>query len=219
MSRIFVTLSAVPIILIATTMCLGWWIGDYNGPYQELRALQGEARDVTAGELASETRESNVNQQLDKLEVPRRRFKWHFMAALATALATVLTNSISITYLIGTCRWISEVCDAYGLDQGLVRKSTLLKRHTFPWSLAGMLAVLTIVALGAASDPGTLRATTGQWVLPHFYAAMVGGCVIVWAFFVQGVNLHRNAEIIESVVAEVRREREARGLDVEEAAH
>ncbi len=200
-------------------MCLGWWIGDYNGPYQKLRGLQAETPGASANTRASGTRESEIAEQFQMLEAPRQRFRWHFMMALATALATVLTNSISVTYLIGTCRWVTEVCDAYGLDRSLVRRSTLLKRRTFPWSLAGMFAVLTIVALGAASDPGTLRATTAQWVLPHFIAAMIGGCVIIWAFFVQGLNLQRNAEIIESVVAEVRREREARGLEVEEVAH
>ena len=94
-------------------------------------------------------------------------------------------------------------------------KSNQVKRHTFPWSLAGVLSILIIVALGAAADPGTLRETTADYVVPHSTAALIGACAIVWALMVQALNLQRNAEIIDEVVAEVHRERLARGLEVE----
>jgi hypothetical protein len=210
LSRIFITLSAVPVIMLVVTMTLGWWIGDYNGPYQRLRAAAAPSPDATAPVTSAPGPGPAVAAQLEALQVPRQRFRWHFLMAVATALATILANSISVTYLIGTCRWVTEVSDAYGLGDELVRRSTRLKRRTFPWSLAGMLAVLTIVALGAASDPGTLREDTARWVLPHLVAALAGACLIIWAFLVQGMNLHMNAQIIDQVLLEVRRHRESR---------
>jgi hypothetical protein len=150
------------------------------------------------------------------LEPVRKRARVHFLLGLATALTTVLVNSISVTYLIGTCRWCKEVVDAYGLSDHLVQQSLQLKRHTFPWSLAGMLAILCIVTLGAAADPATLRADTATWVVPHATAAVIGAGLIAWAFFVQALNLHRYAKIIDTVLREVREVRRQRGLEVED---
>jgi hypothetical protein len=152
---------------------------------------------------------------LSTIEEPQRRFNVHFQLGLATALATVLINSLSVTYLIGTSRWVQEVTDVYGLDSRFAHSSKQLKRRTFAWALVGVTAIITVVALGAAADPVTSSESTAAWVLPHATAAMLGASLIVWAILVQAHHLHRNSLVIDQVVQEVRRERLARGLDVE----
>jgi hypothetical protein len=201
------SLSMLPIVLILVTMGVGWWIGDYNGAFAAVKASRMESND---------TSDTAVLQDLELMEQPQRRFNYHFQLGLASALTTVLINSLSVTYLIGTSRWVKEVCEAYELAPALPDKSNQLKRQTFPWSLTGIISILIIVALGAASDPGTLNESTANWVLPHSFAAVIGACLIVAAIVVQAFNLHQNAKIIDEVVEEVRRARVARGLDVDE---
>lgn len=207
LSRIFVSLSLLPLLLVISTMGVGWWIGDYNGTYSRVVA---EAKANPGGMNAE-----RAKRDREVLAEPQRRFKIHFQLGLATSLAVVLINSLSVTYLIGTSRWVKEVCEAYGLDAKYIDESTKIKRATFPWSVSGVFAIIVVIALGAASDPGTLRDTTGNWVLPHLIGALTGTCIIVTAIFLQAIHLHRNSQIIEEVVAEVQREREARGLPVE----
>ena len=86
----------------------------------------------------------------------------HRLSGVAAALAVVLVNSIVVTYFIGTSRWCKEVSETYALDPSLVRRSTLLKRRTFPWALLGMLAVVGVIALGGAADPATGRPGNGK---------------------------------------------------------
>lgn len=206
MSRIFMSLSLFPVLLVLTTMGVGWWIGDYNGVFADVRNASAESLVDSDEQMMAD---------LETLKEPQRRFNLHFQLGLASSLAVVLINSLSVTYLIGTSRWVREVCEAYGLDEKYIAASTQLKRATFPWSVMGVFSILTIIAMGAASDPGTLRPTTAGWVTPHLIAAMVGSSVIVIAIVVQAMNLHQNSEVIQTVVSEVRKEREARGLPVE----
>lgn len=209
MSRIFISLSVLPALLVFVTMGFGWWIGDYNGVFSSVMESQSQhGRPVNSND-------PQVLADLDKLAEPQNRFRTHFQLGLATSLAVVLINSLSVTYLIGTSRWVREVCEAYELDRKHINDSDRLKRRTFPWSILGVFAILTVIAFGAAADPGTLRSTTAQWVLPHSIAAMLGASVILIAIVVQAINLHQNAQIIEGVVNEVRDERVRRGLPVD----
>ena len=77
-----------------------------------------------------------------------------------------------------------------------------------------MLIVLGIVALGGAADPGTGSATSEAWATPHMLAALGGFAFIAAAFFMQWQNIATNHELIEQVLAEVRRIRLERGLEV-----
>lgn len=207
MYRIFVSLSLLPVVLVLSTMAVGWWIGDYNGLCAQVATTPPPSTP------------EDVDRYLEEAEAilsePRRRFNIHFQMGLASSLTVVLINSLSVTYLIGTSRWVKEVCEAYGLKEAYHEESARLKRKTFPWSIIGVAAILAIVAFGAAADPGTGRAGTANWVNPHMLTAIMGTCCIVWAIVVQGTNLHRNAAIIEQVAEQVKKERLARGLPVE----
>jgi hypothetical protein len=201
--------------MIVATLWLGWRVGDYAQQAVDLRQLDRKIAETEPGaDLASHP---EFAPRLTEISRARDRFRTHFFFGVGTALIAIFINCISVTYLIGTSRWVKEVTEAYGLDRNLTIKSTQLKRQTFPWSLAGIVSVLTIVALGAASDPATGRAATAEWAGPHGAAAVIGGGVIVWSFLVQGLNLQRNAEIIAEVTEAVRQERERRGLQVDPA--
>ena len=144
----------------------------------------------------------------------RRWATVHRLAGVASALMVVLVNSIVVTYFIGTSRWCKEVSETYALDPALVRRSTALKRRTFPWAVMAMLAVLGVIALGAAADPATGLPHTLDWVTPHLLGAICGLAFITWAFFVEWQNIQFHHVVIEDVLAEVKRIRLERGLEI-----
>ena len=142
----------------------------------------------------------------------------HRLTGIAAALAVVFVESVVVTYFIGTSRWCKEVVETYGLDRTAVAMSNRLKRATFPWALAGMFAVIGIIALGGAADPATGRPDTQTWVQWHFVAAIGGIVLIAWTYVVAWNNVLANHAIIERIVAEVGRIRHERGWNKPEPA-
>lgn len=138
----------------------------------------------------------------------------HRLSGVLAALVVVLVNSMAVTYFIGTGRWCREVVETYGLDAGIVERSRQLKRRAFPLALTGMLAVVAIVALGGAADPATGRRGSRDWVTPHLLGGLGLAAAIAWCFQAQLPGIRRQHDLIEEVMAAVRRERLARGLDV-----
>jgi hypothetical protein len=138
----------------------------------------------------------------------------HRLSGVLAALMVVLVNSLTVTYFIGTGRWCREVVEAYSLDQVFIRRSTSLKRSAFPLALAGMLAVVAIVALGGAADPAAGRKGSQDWVTPHLVGGLGLAAVIAWCFQAQLPAIRGQQALIGDVMEEVRRERLARGLDV-----
>lgn len=152
----------------------------------------------------------------DLSEATQRWATVHRLSGLAAALAVVFVHSVVITYFIGTGRWCKEVVEVYSLDRQWIRRSTALKRSTFPWALGAMLVVVAIIALGAAADPGALgRQESAKWTMPHLLSALAGLAFIACSMIVEWHYLRANHAIINGVLDEVRRVREARGLDVE----
>ncbi len=138
----------------------------------------------------------------------------HRLFGVFAALAVVLVDSIVVTYFIGTSRWAKEVVETYGLDRELIRRTTALKRRTFPWATLSMLAIVGVIALGGAADPSTNRPNTADWATPHLLGAFVGLAFIAWAFLVESSNIYQNHTAIGDIMAEVKRMRSERGLDV-----
>ena len=138
----------------------------------------------------------------------------HRLFGVFAALAVVLVDSIVVTYFIGTSRWAKEVVETYRLDPELARRTTALKRRTFPWATISMLAIVVVIALGGAADPSTNRPDTADWAMPHLVGAWVGLAFIGWAFVVAWNNIYQNHQAISDIMTEVRRVRTERGLDV-----
>ena len=139
----------------------------------------------------------------------------HMLTGTATALTVVLVHSIVVTYFIGTSRWCKEVTETYALDTTALRHSTQLKRKTFPWCVLGMLAVVGVGALGAASDPGTGRANTAEMANVHLVASLVGLAFVSWTYYRAWLNIVENQQVIDQIVEMVRQVRGQRGLDTE----
>ena len=142
----------------------------------------------------------------------------HMLTGTAAALAVVFVHSIVVTYFIGTSRWCKEVTETYRLDPGPLRRSTQLKRRTFPWCVMGMLTVVAVGALGAASDPGTGRPNTADMASVHLMAALGGLAFIGWTYFQAWQNIADNQTVIQDIVAMVARIRRERGLDIDPSA-
>jgi len=121
-----------------------------------------------------------------------------------------------VTYFIGTGRWCREVVEAYGLDPTLVARATRHKRNAFPFALLGMLAVVTIVALGGAADPASGRKGSRDWVTPHLVGGLGLAAAIAWCFRSQVPGIRRQHALIDQIMGLVRSERLARGLDVDD---
>lgn len=148
---------------------------------------------------------------------PPEVLRWatiHRLLGIGTGLVVVLVNSIVVTYFIGTSRWCKEVSETYRLEPTLVRRSTMLKRKTFPWAVTGMLTVVGVIALGGAADPGSGRSGTEFWVTPHLLGALTGLLIIAYTFFIEWRNIAANHVVIADVLVEVKRIREERGLEV-----
>jgi hypothetical protein len=150
-------------------------------------------------------------------ELPLDTLRWstvHRLTGLAAALVVVFVESVIVTYFIGTSRWCKEVVETYQLDRSWIQQSNRLKRQTFPWALAGMLAVVGVISLGAASDPGSRLANPHMWAIWHFVGAIAGVALIAWTYVVAWNKVVANHAIIDQLVAEVRRIRRDRGLDM-----
>jgi hypothetical protein len=137
----------------------------------------------------------------------------HRLTGVAAALMVVFVESVVVTYFIGTSRWCKEVVETYQLDRSPVLASNRLKRRTFPWALAGMLGVVTVIALGGAADPASLQPNTKAWANWHLVGAFLGIGLVAWTYLVAWNNILANHAIITGLVAEVSRLRKDRGLD------
>lgn len=139
----------------------------------------------------------------------------HMLTGLAAALAVVFVESIVVTYFIGTGRWCKEVTETYRLPPDDVAESARLKRRTFPLALVGMLTVVGVGSLGAASDPGTFLPNTASTADIHLVAALVGLCIVAWTYYRAWLNIAAQQAVIHRVVAQVQRIRQEMGLDDE----
>lgn len=228
MTRIFLILAGLALLLLCTNIVLGLRIGDYNGEF----AHQSQVNEVVkAHQLRIEQlkqQRPRPREEIDALreeiqgelaaseqtfEPIRSRAFVHMMFGIVASLVTLLVNSISVTYFIGTSRWVREVVETYDFPQELIAHSNAIKRGTFPWALLGMLTVVGIIALGQAANPGIIRDGTANWVTPHLIGAFAGTALIAFAFYKQGSNIAKNYALIERIVAMVQDVRSEKGLD------
>jgi hypothetical protein len=210
MARIFLALSAFAVVLLLGSMIVGFMLGDLNGVARAWlnaqRRLNEINRDLNRDGDADEERKLAIEVRDEALRAyrpVRRLFTLHMLSGVAAALVTVLVNSVSVTYFIGTARWCREVVETYKLSPDLAERSQRLKRRTFPWALLGILSVLIIASLGAVSDPGANIHTSQHYVTFHLVASIAGTLAITWSFLMQVGNVGANYDVIEEILAEV----------------
>lgn len=219
MSRILSALAVVAVLLLLGNLYLGLTGGDFNGASTQLRAQQKVVTELKSAALldnkklaAAEAELKTGREQVAELQARNGN---HVLLGLLATLVTIMVNSIAVTYFIGTARWCKEVCETYGLDASYSQRSDRRKSKTFPWSLLGIVTVLTMAALGAASDPGTFRETTAKWVSVHFIAAIAGTAIIAYALWRQVLGIRIHQGIINEILEAVRVVRESKGLAVD----
>lgn len=187
MNRIFFTLAFAATLFMAATLVIGLSLGD-------LRNLSDQSTRTWASV--------------------------HRICGMLAAIGMVFVHCVVVTYFVGTSRWCREVVETYKLPMEFAARSARLKRRTFPWALASMLSVVGIAALGGAADPAAaleLPPIAGvQWSQLHLAGALLGLCLIGYAFFIEWQRIEANTQIIAEIMVEVRRIRAERGLDVEE---
>ncbi len=210
-------------LLLLANLTYGLLFGDFNAEANRLREAHHRLDEIKHhgpptddAELAeAKAHFAEVSRETRGI---RRHAEYHKLLGLAAAVVTVLVNSISVTYFIGTSRWCQEVVDTYRLSTEFIALSKQLKRGTFPWSLLGILTILLISGLGAASDPLNSLANAGQWVNIHLMVAIGGVAIIGWSFFRQLANVQANLALISSIMSEVQKMRDEKQLDSDSPA-
>ncbi|APZ90851.1 lipoprotein [Fuerstiella marisgermanici] len=189
MKRIFLTLALIATAFLITAVVLGLNIGGLYFPDSD--------------ELNPET---------------QSQISTHMLVGVGALVFAFLVHAISLTYFMGTGRWIEETSNAYSLDASFHKQNQKIKYGTLPGSTLCMLLLVATAALGAVADPatpasldGTLGMTSAQI---HFFTA-IGTCIInLIVNFSQFVAISKNANVVEAVLAEVHRIRTERGLPV-----
>jgi len=217
MSRIFFSLGILSLLLMAATLSIGLYLGDFKAHLLERRQLDRKIQDLQSAlpkPADLDAQLAAARARMVELDGLRGWFRVHLLLGVGTSLTVILVNCIAVTYFIGTGRWCREVVETYQLDPALAARSQQLKRRSFPWATLGIVSALVVSALGAAADPGTLRSTTDFWATPHMVAAFAGFLIIAWAFFIQWANIGENHAVIEEIVARVGEVRRERGLEM-----
>ena len=143
---------------------------------------------------------------------------YHLLAGLGALIFTSLVHAIVLTYFMGTGRWLEETTTAYRLSWNFYQESKVLKYRTILLMLVCFVLLIATGAFGAAADPASPVGFRGAW-------GFSGGAIhltlalLTWGFNLL-VNVYqfrvltRNGEIVDAVLAEVRRIRIANGLTV-----
>lgn len=144
--------------------------------------------------------------------------KYHFLTALATLCFATLVHAIVVTYFMGTGRWIEETSNAYHLPATFFEHNRTIKYRTIPAVVGAFLLLLCTGALGAAADPASAVQFAGWGTLTpsmlHLSAAIISVLANVGVNYLEFLALEKNGEVVEQVLAEVRRIRLEKGLAV-----
>ena len=205
-------------MLLLANLVVGLNTGDLNGAAARLISAERDfrlRRDSGATKQLEELEQAR-DEAVDAYQPLRKHVQLHMLLGISASLVAVLVNSITVTYFVGTTRWCREVCDTYSLGDDWPRQSDALKRTAFPWSVTGIMAVMVIVAFGAASDPGAMGPDkAARWVSVHFMAAIIGCVVICYAFYRQARAVGANYDVIRQITDKVQQIRQEQGWDEE----
>ncbi|MAR09128.1 MAG: hypothetical protein CL681_04055 [Blastopirellula sp.] len=215
MARIFFALACLAFLILVVNLVVGATSGDYGGSWRSYasvaRTYQKAEKQagLAPGEL-QKLREAN-DVALDNFLPVRNRMKWHFWLGIIGTLVTILLNSVSVTYFIGTNRWCMEVVETYSLDSQLAMRSKAIKREAFPWAFGGIVAMITVAAFGGLADPaGYYGQMSASWVTPHWILASLATLFVGWSFLIQVGKIGENYDVIETILLGVESIRQQR---------
>jgi hypothetical protein len=144
--------------------------------------------------------------------------QYHFLTALLALCSTTLVHAIVLTYFMGTGRWIEETSTAYRLSPAFFTRNQSIKYRTIPAMVGAFCLLLFTGALGAAADPASPMQSTGWLGMSpatlHLTSAILSVVVNTGVNYLEFLALERNGQVVEQVLAEVRRIRLEKGLAV-----
>ena len=215
MARIFFALACLAFLILVVNLVVGATSGDYGGSWRSYasvaRTYQKAEKQagLAPGELQKLREDNDV--ALDNFLPVRNRMKWHFWLGIIGTLVTILLNSVSVTYFIGTNRWCMEVVETYSLDSQLAMRSKAIKREAFPWAFGGIVAMITVAAFGGLADPaGYYGQMSASWVTPHWILASLATLFVGWSFLIQVGKIGENYDVIETILLGVESIRQQR---------
>lgn len=142
----------------------------------------------------------------------------HFLVALAALIFSTLVHAITLTYFMGTGRWIEETSSAYRLGPDFHRRSARLKYRTIPLMVLCFVLLVLTGAMGAASDAASPMQAKGVFGLStatvHLTLAITTVVANLFVSWLEFRALEQNGEIVDEVLAEVHRIRASKGLAI-----
>ena len=140
----------------------------------------------------------------------------HMLVGMGTLMFAMLVHAITLTYFMGTGRWLEETSNAYALDESFYNTNQRIKYRVVWGMTLCFVLLITTGALGALADPATPMSLDGTLGLKgsqfHFFTAITTVIVNLLTYFSEFIAISRNTTIVESVLAEVGRIRADRGL-------
>lgn len=142
-----------------------------------------------------------------------RQVGHHFLTALGASIVALLVHAVSLTYFMGTGRWIEETSDAYKLGPEARRENIRLKYRTLPGMTLCVLLIIGTGALGAIADPASQAQLPGAATI-HFALACVTLLTNMLVSWVEQRAIGRNGRLVDEVLSAAQRisnEQSARG--------
>ena len=140
----------------------------------------------------------------------------HQLTGLGTLVFASLVHAITLTYFMGTGRWIEETLNAYPIDQSFRLQNQRLKSKTIMQIGACLVMLLTTGALGALSDPASPMGLEGWMGVPthtwHFLSAIGTASLNLLVNINEYLAITRNHGLIQEVMRLVHTIRAERGL-------
>lgn len=225
MSRYFLGLAILSLLLMLANLGIGLFGGDYNGQFTEIEKESQPVRRRLV-ELRAELRPNTaeIEKESAKLAEIFGRFTptrdWtmvHVLLGVTTGLVVLLVNCLAVTYFIGTARWCREVVETYSFDEKYITRSDAIKGAALPYAIVGIVATILLAGLGAASYRGaSILSNAETFVLPHHIAAWLTIAALAWSYHIQAEKISENSALIEEITDEVQRVRKERGLPTKE---
>lgn len=147
------------------------------------------------------------------------RIGTHMLLGMAALTFATLVHAISLTYFMGTGRWIEETSNAYSLGDSFHKQNQRMKYRMLPGLSVCILLLIATGAFGAVADPATPISLNGFLGMTssqiHFFVAVVTVLANLTVNFSQYMAISGNSQVVERVLQEVKRIRAERGLPVE----
>ncbi|MCH2201374.1 MAG: hypothetical protein MK102_05370 [Fuerstiella sp.] len=185
MKRIFLTLALIANSVLLYAVWRGLNIGDTGSALPEVQRLVGS----------------------------------HMLIGLGALTFAALVHAIALTYFMGTGRFLEETSNAYSLDNQFYSHNQRLKFRLLPGMTVCLLLLVATGALGAVADRATPVSLADTLGVADSQIHLLGAILLVVINMIVTLQEYqavtKNSQVIDQVLAEVRRMRQDRGLPVE----